>query len=118
MSTVTEQNNEVITNVTDTVCYSPGKKETESAFFIDPKYFDATRGDEDEPEWKFRILKSSGWIVGRFAECSYSDNKAEISFESKQSEKTKKIIEVFVKSYEEASMLYHRGLPEISPDVG
>jgi hypothetical protein len=114
VTTVRDWNNEVTTEIHDDVSYSPGKKKTGSAFFINPRYFDTS---VDEPKWNFQTLGGSGWIEGKFAECSSSDDKAEITFESKQWGKTKKIFQVFIKSYDEASKLYD-GLPKISPNVG
>lgn len=115
VTTVRDWNNKETTEVYDDVRYSPGKKETGSAFFIDPGYFDSTK--IEEPKWNFRAFGSSGWIDGKFAGCSSSDEKAEINFESKKWGKTKKIFEVFIKTYEEASMLYDN-LPKISPNIG
>ena len=114
MSTVKDWDNKVFTKIQDTVYYSPGKKTTESAFFIDPKYFEQ---NVSEPEWSFKALGSSGNIKGKFAGCSSSDDRTEINFESKKWGKTKKVFQVFIKSYEEASVLYD-GLPKIIPNVG
>lgn len=130
LSGTAEENNVVIFRVTtvrdwpdgkvttehyDTVRYSPGNKQTGSAFFIDPLYFDSTRSTE--PKWHFRALGSTGWIEGEYAGHSYNGDKAEINFKSEKWGKTKKIFETYIKSYDEASLLYG-DLPPISPNSG
>jgi len=115
VTTKRDWNNKFTTEIADTVCYSPGKKETRTAFFIDPAYFSST--GIEEPMWNFRALGSTGTIEGKFTGCSSSQDKAEINFESVKRGKTKKIFEVFIKTYEEASILY-AGLPQISPSAG
>lgn len=114
-STVKDWDNRVMTDIKDTVCYSHGGKETFSVFFIDPKYFDTTR--VDEPKWYLQALGSTDWIEGRFERFITSDKMLEITFASKKLGKTTKKYQVFIKSYEEASMLYD-GLPKINPDIG
>ena len=114
VSTMKDWNDKVITDIRDSVNYAPGKKQTGSAFFIDPKYFEPK---VDEPQWYYQALGSSGWIEGNFEECSFNDDRAEISFKSRKRGKTTKIFEVFIKSYEEASLIYE-GLPKMTPGVG
>lgn len=111
VTTVRDWNGKVTTEINDTVCYAPGKKETGTAFFIDPDYFNTTR--LGEPKWVWSVFGGSGWIEGKYAGHSYSEKKATISFKSKKWGKTQKILEVFVKPYEDAKLLYVK-LPPIS----
>jgi len=104
----------VETRIYDTVHYSPGKEQSASVFFIDPHYFD--RNDE-EPVWHFRALGGTGSIPGRYVSSSYGGNKGEINFVSEKWGKTKKIFEAFVKSYDDAVLLYG-DLPSIVPNIG
>lgn len=115
MATVREWNNKETTEIYDTVCYSPGKKETGTAFFMDSAYFDGV--GIDEPKWNFTVLGSTGSIHGKFAGASHSDDKAEITFESKKWGKTTKTFEVLIKSYTEALELYE-DLPKLSSNSG
>ena len=104
----------VTTEIYDSVHYSPGKKQTASAFFIDPNYFD-NKGEE--PTWHLRALGGTGSLTGKYAGHSYGDNKGEINFESEKWGKTKKVFETFIKSYDDAVSLYD-GLPPMSTDGG
>ena len=107
-------NGKVTTQIHDLVHYSPGKKQTASAFFIDPHYFEPK---EKEPKWRFSVLGGSGWIEGRYAGHSYGNNKGEINFKSEKWGKTKKVFETFIKSYDNAALLYN-DLPPIPPNGG
>ena len=104
----------VTTKIYDSVHYSPGKKQTESAFFIDPHYFD---NKEEDPTWHFRVFGGVGGIEGRYAGHSSGGDKAEIRFESERLGKTKKVLETFITSYDDAVKSYG-DLPPISPDRG
>jgi hypothetical protein len=108
-------NGKITTQIYDTVCYSPGKQKTGTAFFIDPKYFNTSANEE--PTWFFRALGGTGWITGEYAGSRYSDDKAEIAFESEKWGRTQKIFETFIKSYADAILLYE-DLPSISPNSG
>jgi len=109
-------NGKVTKDIYDTVCYSPGEKETGTAFFFDPEYFNTSRNEE--PKWHWKALGGTGWIEGKYAGHSSSGgDKAEINFESKSWGKTKIVFETLIKPYDEASRLYEE-LPQISPDGG
>ena len=115
VTTIDSRNDELITRMSDSVHYSPGKKVTETAFFIDPRYFDPKR--IDEPEWKYDVVGASGWIKGTHKSSLWGHDKGEISFVSKEWGETKIIFQVFIKSLEEASKL-HRRLLKVTPNGG
>jgi hypothetical protein len=104
----------ISTDIYDSVYYDPGKKQIGTAFFIDPHRFDP-KGDE--PKWYFHAVRGTGWIEGQYAGHSYGNNKGEINFKSGKFGNTKMVLETFIKSYDEAKLMYN-GFPTISKGSG
>jgi hypothetical protein len=104
----------ISTDIYDSVHYDPGKKQIGTAFFIDPHRFDP-KGEE--PKWYFHALGGTGWIEGQYAGHTYGNTKNEINFKSEKFGNTKKVFETFIKSYDEAALLYD-GFPTISKGSG
>lgn len=107
---VRDWNGKVTTKVHDTVRYSPGKQETESAFFEN-----ADQAPTGEPRWTFKGFGSTGSIEGRLTSRWSTGEKAEIAFESSQWGKTRKTFEVMILPYVDAVPQYD-GLPAMEPD--
>ncbi|MGJ8649913.1 MAG: hypothetical protein ACSHX4_06110 [Opitutaceae bacterium] len=107
-------NGKVTTNIHDTVEYTPGKKQTVTAFFYDPHYFE---NRDKEPTWHFRAIGETGSIEGKYAGHSYGDGKNEIHFNSVRWGKTTKAFETFIMSHEAATLL-HPDLPPIPENGG
>lgn len=114
VTTFKERNGQATKQIHDEVHYSPGRTVVETIFFLDIHFFDPRW--TGEPEWCVRGLES-GWINGKFAGAKSRDGQAEIAFESKGGDKTRKVFEAFIQSYADAALTYE-GLPPLEPDGG
>lgn len=119
--TTTQTRGENITiHLLDSVRYFPGKLQEKKAFFFDKNFFGSN--NDQGPKWVFKVFSGSGTISGKCVSSSATssltgEQKVEITFKDKHGWTTEKVMEVFVKSYDEVKIEYPK-LPEITPNTG